>query len=737
MQALKQMCRRGKSSQSNFVPSASVPLCLLLLFMPLCLCTFAPQCLGVDKAIGIVDAVQNLPDALKTPNRYALVIGVGTYTDTRIPKLPACTRDAQDLRKLLVDPEVGMFSPEHVTVLVDQEVTRINVVDALDQLSRKAGTEDLVLIFFSGHGAVDEQGRSYWVMNNTRIDRLRATAFSETEITDLLAQIKTQRLVTLIDACYSAATAHLGRSKSLVDLQKIYPRFQGQGRVAITASQGDQLSVVISDRNNPGYGHSAFTWQVLDAMRGRGDSDQDGVVTVSELWDYVKDRTETTARQQGGNQQPQLKGQIGSKFLLTVDSERLIHSSQEAQAYMTRLNSLFLEGKINALTYEEAKRLLGTDDGKLDFMQQKRKQVYADLAKGTLVPQYLQAALDAIETPEQRAARLQREAQERAKRQKQEKISQLLATARANDNKTDGRTALAALEELLKLDPTNQEAQALLVKIQGYFGPTPGQAITNSIGMEMIYVEPGSFQMGSNDGDKDEKPVHTVRISRGYWLGKTEVTNGQYQRFLQAANYDGSKEADSDYLRHHKDWSKYASTDPEYPIVAVSWNNAEAFCRWLTEEERGSGRLPAGYAYRLPTEAEWEYAARGGSRGHDTKYAGSDSIEQVSWHSNSSGSKTHPVGQKQANELGLYDMSGNVWEWCQDWYGSYSSGTQTDPPGPKSGSGRVSRGGSWRGSASFCRVAYRSAARRRARTPTWAFVSPLRPQFSKAFAPFL
>jgi len=234
--------------------------------------------------------------------------------------------------------------------------------------------------------------------------------------------------------------------------------------------------------------------------------------------------------------------------------------------------------------------------------------------------------------------------------------------------------------------------------------------------MELAHVASGSFRMGSNDGDSDEKPVHMVRISQGYWMSKHEVTNGLYQRFLSDTSYDGSEEADGDYLRHHREWLKYASTSAEYPIVCVSWHNAVAFCKWLTSTERRAGRLPEGYEYRLPTEAEWEYAARGGSNGRSTKYAGSNSIGEVAWYADNSSQKTHLVGQKQANELGLHDMSGNVWEWCLDWKDDYSSGSQTDPVGLGTDSLRVFRGGSWNYIASFCRVAYRYG-----HTPTYTY----------------
>jgi formylglycine-generating enzyme required for sulfatase activity len=661
-------------------------------FVTMVLCACAPICPAQDKAIGLAEAIQDLPDSIKTPDRYALLIGVGQYQDRRIPKLPACSNDAQRLQELLIDPSVGMFKPENVTLLIDDKATRIAVVAALDKLARVADKEDLVVVFFSGHGAVDERGRSYWVMHNSKIDSLRATAFSETEISELLDEIRTIRLVTLIDACYSAATAEIGGAKSLVDLQKIYPDFQGEGRVAITASKGDQLSVVISDKNHPGFGHSAFTYHVIEGMKGTGDADTDGIVTVSELWGYVKDRTEATARQQGGEQKPQLKGQIGSKFLLTVDKDRLTSNTQANRASLKTLKNLFLQDKINADIYKEATKLLGADGSKLDFQQQKRKQVFADLAKGDLLPRYLQSALDSIETPDQRAARLEREARERAARQKRERISELLTTARANDNKANGHLALSALDELLELDSSNSEALALRLRISGYFGPSPGQVETNSIGMKLVWIPQGEFMMGSLSSESQRKahegPLHTVRISQGFWMGVYEVTQAQYQAVMgtNPSGFMGSSQ----------------------PVEMVLWDNAVAFCRTLSQKE--------GKTYRLPTEAEWEYACRAGTR---TPFSFGETINtgqvkydgDYTYRSGSGGQnrgRTVPVGSFPPNAFGLYDMHGNVSEWCQDWYGEYyATNLGTDPKGPLAFTHRVLRGGSWFSGPSHCRSAYR------------------------------
>jgi formylglycine-generating enzyme required for sulfatase activity len=201
----------------------------------------------------------------------------------------------------------------------------------------------------------------------------------------------------------------------------------------------------------------------------------------------------------------------------------------------------------------------------------------------------------------------------------------------------------------------------------------------NDFGIEMVYVKGGTFQMGSNDGDSDEKPVHTVTVS-DFYIGKYEVTQKQW-REIMGNNPSNFKNCDN------------------CPVEMVSWNDVQEFIKKLNQK--------TGKNYRLPTEAEWEYAARGGSQSRGYKYAGSNNIGEVAWYDDNSSSKTHAVGGKKPNELGIYDMSGNVYEWCSDWYGNYSAGSQRNPQGPTSGTIRVLRGGGWGSGAGVCRVSGR------------------------------
>jgi formylglycine-generating enzyme required for sulfatase activity len=203
---------------------------------------------------------------------------------------------------------------------------------------------------------------------------------------------------------------------------------------------------------------------------------------------------------------------------------------------------------------------------------------------------------------------------------------------------------------------------------------------------EFVAVKGGTFRMGSNSGYREEKPVHNVTVS-DFNISKTEVTFEQYDVFCDATGR--GKPYDEGWGRGDR------------PVINVSWRDAVAYCEWMSKVTEKT--------YRLPTEAEWEYAARGGNKSKGYTKSGSNDLDAVGWYSSNSGRKTHPVAQKQPNELGLYDMSGNVWEWCSDWYGDYSSSPQTDPQGSNSGDYRVLRGGGWYHDTldHYCRVASR------------------------------
>ena len=208
-------------------------------------------------------------------------------------------------------------------------------------------------------------------------------------------------------------------------------------------------------------------------------------------------------------------------------------------------------------------------------------------------------------------------------------------------------------------------------------------SVKNGISIDMVRVEAGTFTMGATPEMEDpldrEKPTHQVTLTNDYYIGKYEVTQAL--------------------------WKAVMGKNPSYfkgdnlPVEQVSWEDCQEF---ISKLNRITDKT-----FRLPTEAEWEYAARGGNKSRGYQYSGSNNLSDVAWYDKNSSHKTHAVGTKQANELGIYDMSGNVYEWCQDWYSKYSSSSQVNPTGANSGPDCVYRGGSWFNNAKYCRSSCR------------------------------
>ena len=255
--------------------------------------------------------------------------------------------------------------------------------------------------------------------------------------------------------------------------------------------------------------------------------------------------------------------------------------------------------------------------------------------------------------------------------------------------------------------------------------------------IHMIYVEGGTFQMGTNkdrNREIDEENVHSVTLD-DFFIGKTEITIAQFAKFVEETNYKTDAEIkgrsyiwdDEKALMVEKEgvnWrcnevGNYISENDYsyYPVVYISWQDGVKFCEWLSSK--------TGKCYSLPTEAEWEYAARGGKYSKGYIYSGSKNVKKVAWYWDDSLREEHPVANLLANELGVYDMSGNVYEWCQDWYEDrYPTETQENPKGPQGSNKlfrRVIRGGSWATTKEFCRVTNRDSGNPSLGTSTSGF----------------
>ena len=220
--------------------------------------------------------------------------------------------------------------------------------------------------------------------------------------------------------------------------------------------------------------------------------------------------------------------------------------------------------------------------------------------------------------------------------------------------------------------------------------PEELEFVVGSCSFKMIKIEGGTFTMGATAEQEDdaydwERPAHQVTLTDDYYIGQTQVTQALWTAVMG--------------------WNHSEFEGNNLPVEGVSWDDCQSFIEKLNSilsYELGGKR------FALPTEAQWEFAARGGIKSKGYKYAGSNNIDDVAWYMDNSNKQTHPVAQKQPNELGLYDMSGNVWEWCKDWYDHrYSRKAQTNPQGSADGKERVIRGGSWNNIAMFCRVSNR------------------------------
>lgn len=234
----------------------------------------------------------------------------------------------------------------------------------------------------------------------------------------------------------------------------------------------------------------------------------------------------------------------------------------------------------------------------------------------------------------------------------------------------------------------------LSAQLVGMEGP-PGRVWERQVpgvGIPQVWIQPGSFMMGSppdEKGRRDDESSRRVTLEKGFWIGLHEVTQDEWQAVM-----GGNP-------------SLFRSGGGRLPVDTVSWSEAQEFCRRLNEQARREGRQVEGYEYRLPTEAEWEYASRAGSEGP----FGGDELEAMAWYVENSGHRSREVGVRKANAWGLFDMHGNLSEWCHDWYGNYPAGAEENPSGPASGNTRVFRGGNWGAGADFCRSAKRNSAR--------------------------
>ncbi len=320
---------------------------------------------------GQVQTRQISKPAQRQGETYAVIIGIGTFQDNRIPALRYPTNDARGFYDVLTNPQYGGVPEDHVTLLLNEEAKTRNIKSAIGKwLKSKARKEDTVIIFYTGHGAPEGQ-ETYWVTYDADIDDLFSTALDNNTITDMLARVDAQRMITFLDSCYSAATVNRTNRTRDIQVEIPWDKFTGEGNVIISASNGKQLSLEMQ-----AYEHGVFTYYLLEGLKGQADGmtgeGRDGVIEVEEIWNYVRNRVSETARAQNNTQTPVLQGSLTAGIPLTYDRKFLREMTQKRQRIRQErqqtLQTLFEQGKLPADQFDCAFRMVETDqtNGYLD-----------------------------------------------------------------------------------------------------------------------------------------------------------------------------------------------------------------------------------------------------------------------------------------------------------------------------------------------------------------------------------
>ena len=530
------------------------------------------------------------------------------------------------------------------SVILQNDTGHKEMETAIKEFGRQLKKDTVGLFFYAGHG-VQIDGRNYLIPLGANIEEEADVKYKAVNI---------NRVFDVMDSA--------GNKLNIVILDACRDnpyaksfRTSSRGLAMVGKSPNDTLiaySTGPGDVASDGSGrNSPYTRALLDNINRPG-------LSIEQVFKKVRNDLDNTT---SGRQKPWYTASLGTDFYFNPGK---IKKSDEVKQLTTAEETI-----LSADELENEKRRLEADQRRLEeekaaftkqkALEEKKRKIEEESER---IAAQREADRQAVLERKQAEADRKKQELEEKRRQIDEEKERLAAEKKA--------ARQAELER-------KQAKKALAM------APRPDQSTVDSAtGIQMIFVKGGCYQMGDTfgDGDKDEKPVHNVCVSN-FYIGKYEVTQGQWKKVM------GSNP------------SSFSSCGDSCPVENVSWNDVQEFIGKLNRQ--------SGKNYRLPAEAEWEYAARSG--GKSQKYSGGNEVDDVAWYSSNSGSKTHPVGQKQPNSLGIYDMTGNVWEWCNDWYGEkyYGESPRDNPQGPSSGSGRVIRGGSWFDNAAYARASYR------------------------------
>ncbi len=634
-------------------------------------------------------------------------VGVGRFDDSRFPEVLYAPDDAVDLAHLFA-LELELIAPENVVVSLAGDprkgdsagrleallaagakrapATQAGIYDLLDKRGRATGPRGLFVVAIATHGFTEKDGD--FLLGADSLGRyLRRTGIAAGEVFDLVSQAVAPRRIVMIDACRERRSATRGGDGS--DPAGGGPAMSQAFADAIAQASGQ---AVLFGATRDGYayddtarGNGVFAAAVLDGLRGQAAPADGRFITVAALADFVNRRVTDWVRVHRPEH---------------VSVSRGISRQVEGAAAKIPL-------AVNTSAWQDVEEFR---QRRLAGLVQLRDNIGGPDSPGNPVTGTLY-----------------------------DEIRQLLRTD------FPGAAAWDLLGEVEALDATVATQRSLVFYVQqhrealaaGARSAAPPHTVSPApradrprasakwkdpvVGLELSFVPAGSFRMGSplnEAGRDDDETPHWVTLAQPFWIADKEVTQLQYARFVAETGYvTDAEKTGSSQVWENSQWQEKAgvtwrdSGGPgdgslDRPVVHVSWNDAAAFCEWLSRR--------TGKTFRLPTEAEWEYAARAGTT--TAAYAGELTIrdscdvpelEEIAWYCGNSAAQTHPVGEKRPNAWGLYDMLGNAMEWVADWSGAYEDGPATDPRGPDSGHFRLRRGGSAFFSARGCRAADR------------------------------